>query len=99
MLTSDLLLVATRGPDARRVGRLDAIQFEIEAVHDRTEITYLHTAILGLRAFHQVIAWAPRKCYSRPAFDKLLDGFGETAGEEAQPRLRAAVRPSRRIGF
>ena len=98
-LTSDLLLLATSAPESRSVGGLRAIQFEIEAVHDRTEIKYLHTSIQGRRAFHQVIAWATRRCCSRPAFDELLKGFAETPGDETIPLPRAMPRPVRRIGF
>ena len=98
-LTSDLQLVVTNGPESRSVDGLPAIAFEIEAVHDMTHIKYLHTALLGRRAFHQVIVWASRKCYSRSAFEELLDGFRETPGEGATPRIRIPRQTPRRIGF
>ena len=98
-LTSDVVLVSASGPEARRVGGHQAIQFEIDGVHEQTAVKYLHTVVLGRRAFHQVIAWAPRKRYSRPVFDRLLDGFTETPGEDAQPRSHIAERSKRRIGF
>jgi hypothetical protein len=99
-LTASILLLGVSGPERRRVGGYDALQYEIEGVHQMTEIKYLHTVLVGNRAFHQVLAWAPRSRYSRAAFEKLLDGFAETPGQTASPRAhvqRSSV--PRRIGF
>jgi hypothetical protein len=81
-LTSSLRLLTTCGPVRREVAGFEAIQFEIEAVHDFTRIRYLHTTIGGRRAFHQVIAWAPYSRYDRRVFEKLLEGFREPPGPE-----------------
>jgi len=82
LLTSSVRLLATRGPDYRQVAGFNAIQYEIDAMHDSTRITYLHTTIAGRRAFHQVITWAPRSRYDRSIFEELLDGFREPPGPE-----------------
>lgn len=100
-LTSSVLVLGTSDPERRRVRGFDAIQYEIEVVDAMTELKYLHTAVLGRRAFHQLIAWAPRSCYSRPVFEKLIDGFREIPGPEPRPREHNApgVRVVGPIGF
>jgi hypothetical protein len=100
-LLSSVHVLNVRGPEPRKVAGFDAVQFEIKAVHDMTEVWYLHITIMGRRAFHQVIAWAPRSAFNRKAFEELLAGFRERPGPEAQPRNypdRPDASP-RRIGF
>jgi hypothetical protein len=81
-LTASLRVLTTCGPTRREVAGFEAIQYEIEAVHDFTRIRYLHTTIGGRRAFHQVIAWAPYSRYDRRVFEELLEGFRELFGPE-----------------
>jgi hypothetical protein len=100
-LLRSVLVLSTTAPERRRISGFDAVQYEIDAVHRMTEIKYLHTAIRGDRAFHQIVAWAPRTCYSRSAFEKLIAGFREREGPKARPRQHDAstVRVVRPIGF
>lgn len=86
-LTSIVRVLNVRGPEHRKVQGFDAVQFEIEGVHEMTEIWYLVTVVLGQRAFHQIVTWAPRSAYKRKVFDEIVEGFRERPGAAAQPRL------------
>jgi hypothetical protein len=101
-LTSSLHVLNVRGPEHRTISGFDAIQYEIEGVHEMTEVWYLHTTIKGRRAFHQVIGWAPRSAYKRKVFDEILAGFRERSGPAAEPRVyktQVAESDTRAIGF
>lgn len=101
-LTSAFCLLNVRGPEQRTIGGCPAVQFEIEGVYQRTELWYLHTTIMGHRAFHEVTAWALRSSYKRQVFEDLLKGFRERPGDPAQPRVYPTDSSSpvaRRIGF
>jgi hypothetical protein len=79
-------LLAVRGPQERQVAGFRAVQYELDALSDRTLITYLHTTVEGHRAFHQVLAWATRSWFDRPTFETLLDGFIERPGPDPRPQ-------------
>ena len=81
-LAASVRLLAVRGPSERQVGGCKAIQYELDALTDRTMLTYLHTTVEGRRAFHQVLTWATRSWFDRAIFDALLDGFVEQPGPE-----------------
>ena len=85
-LAASVRVLAVRGPQERQVGGFRAIQYELDALSDRTLITYLHTTVEGRRAFHQVLAWGTRSWYSRPVFERLLDGFVEQVGPDPRPQ-------------
>jgi hypothetical protein len=85
-LAASVRVLAVRGPQERQVGGFRAIQYELDALSDRTLITYLHTTVEGRRAFHQVLTWATRSWYSRAVFDRLLDGFVEQPGPDPRPQ-------------
>jgi hypothetical protein len=85
-LAASVRVLAVRGPQERQVGGFRAIQYELDALSDRTLITYLHTTVEGRRAFHQVLTWATRSWYSRPMFERLLDGFVEQPGPDPRPQ-------------
>jgi hypothetical protein len=90
-LAASVRLLAVRGPEERLVGGFRAIQYELDALTDRTLLTYLHTTVEGHRAFHQVLTWATRSWFDRPTFERLLDGFVEQAGADPRPQpLQAA---------
>jgi hypothetical protein len=82
-LTSSIRLIACSGPERRKVGGFDALQYEIEGFFQQTRIKYLHTTIAGNRAFHQVLAWSTSSRYDRESFERVLNGFGELADAEA----------------
>jgi hypothetical protein len=84
-LAASVQVIQVRGPDRRDVDGVPAIQYELEAYHDRARLKYLHTTIAGNRAFHQVLGWAPRSKYNRAAFEQLLDGFEELPGTTGDP--------------
>jgi hypothetical protein len=101
-------LLGRSNPTEREVAGFRAHQVEIRALVEGTFITYLHTTIEGTRAWHQVIGWATRSCYSRSVFDSMLEGFEELPGPAPRPldapsaplRLASARdEPARRIGF
>lgn len=86
-VTVDLLIRGIRvtrigTPQHRVIRGLDAVQYEIEGLHDSTWVKYLHTTINGRRAFHQVIAWSAHSRYDRQTFDALLEGFDELPGPD-----------------
>lgn len=81
-LAASVRLLAVRGPTERQVGGFRAIQYELDALTDRTMLTYLHTTVEGRRAFHQVLTWATRSWFDRAIFERLLDGFIEQPGPE-----------------
>ena len=85
-LASSVRLLAVRGPQERQVAGCRAVQYELDALSDRTLITYLHTTVEGKRAFHQVLAWATRSWFDRGAFERLLDGFVELPGPAPRPQ-------------
>lgn len=85
-LAASVRLLAVRGPQERQVGGFRAIQYELDALTDRTLLTYLHTTVEGRRAFHQVLTWATRSWFDRPTFERLLDGFVELPGPEPRPQ-------------
>ena len=85
-LAASVRVLAVRGPEERQVSGFRAIQYELDALSDRTLITYLHTTVEGRRAFHQVLTWATRSWFSRPVFERLLDGFTEQAGPDPRPQ-------------
>ena len=85
-LASSVQLLAVRGPQERQVAGFRAVQYELDALTDRTLVTYLHTTVDGHRAFHQVLSWATRSWFDRPTFEKLLDGFAERPGPDPRPR-------------
>jgi len=104
-LTSGLGQLVITGPEHLKIDGCDAVQFEIEGVHEatRTRIRYLFTVVMGRRALHQIVGWSPRSAYSRKVFAEMLRGFRERPGPAAQPftsESQAAVtnRP-RAIGF
>src|SRR5687767_1793436 len=53
-LAASVRLLAVRGPEERQVNGFRAVQYELDALTDRTLVTYLHTTVEGRRAFHQV---------------------------------------------
>jgi hypothetical protein len=85
-LAASVRLLAVRGPQERQVAGFRAVQYELDALSDRTLITYLHTTVEGHRGFHQVLAWATRSWFDRPTFEKLLDGFIERPGPDPRPQ-------------
>jgi hypothetical protein len=85
-LAGSVRLLAVRGPEERQVGGFRAVQYELDALSDRTLLTYLHTTVEGHRAFHQVLAWATRSWFDRPTFERLLDGFTERPGPDPRPQ-------------
>lgn len=85
-LAASVRVLAVRGPQERQVGGFRAIQYELDALSDRTLITYLHTTVEGRRAFHQVLTWGTRSWYSRAVFEGLLDGFLEQPGPDPRPQ-------------
>jgi hypothetical protein len=85
-LAGSVRVLAVRGPQERQVGGFRAVQYELEALSDRTLLTYLHTTVEGHRAFHQVLAWATRSWFDRPTFERLLDGFVEQTGPDPRPQ-------------
>jgi hypothetical protein len=85
-LAGSVRVLAVRGPQERQVGEFKAVQYELDALSDRTMLTYLHTTVEGRRAFHQVLAWATRSWFDRPTFERLLDGFAEQAGPDPRPQ-------------
>lgn len=84
-LAASVRLLAVRGPEERQVAGFRAVQYELDALSDRTLLTYLHTTVEGHRAFHQVLAWATRSWFDRPTFERLLDGFVEQPGPDPRP--------------
>ncbi len=92
-LASRNRVLAVRGPWRRLVDGRDAIQFELDAIHENTWITYLHTTVAGTEAFHQVLAWSTSARNSRPAFERLLDGFHEIAGAQGATAVRRGNQP------
>ena len=92
-LAGSVRVLAVRGPEERVVGGFRAVQDELDAVTDRTMLTYLHTTVEGHRAFHQVLTWATRSWFDRPTFERLLDGFTEQPGPDprAQPLQVAPI--------
>jgi hypothetical protein len=101
-ITSIVRLLKVRGPERRKVDGCDAVQFEIEGIHEMTEIWYLVTVVMGQRAFHQIVTWAPRSAYRRKVFDEVVGGFRERPGAAAQPRTserEERIPAARVIGF
>lgn len=86
VLGDSVRLLAVRGPQERQVAGFRAVQYELDALSDRTLLTYLHTTVEGHRAFHQVIGWATRSWFDRPTFERLLDGFAEQPGPDPRPQ-------------
>ncbi len=85
-LAGSVRVLAVRGPEERQVGGFKAVQYELDAVTDRTMLTYLHTTVEGHRAFHQVLTWATRSWFDRQTFERLLDGFVEQPGSDPRPQ-------------
>lgn len=85
-LAASVRLLAVRGPEERQVGGFRAVQYELDALTDRTLLTYLHITVEGHRAFHQVLTWAIRSWFDRPTFERLLDGFVEQPGPDPRPQ-------------
>ena len=85
-LASSVRLLAVRGPEERQVNGFRAVQYELDALTDRTLVTYLHTTVEGRRAFHQVLTWATRSWFDRATFERILDGFSEVAGPDPRPQ-------------
>lgn len=85
-LTGSIQVLAVTGPDRRRVGGFEALQFEVEGFYEGACFRYLHSTIAGRRAFHQVIAWATCSRYDRASLERLLDGFAEPRGPIPSPR-------------
>jgi len=101
-LLSIVCVLNVRGPEHRKVQGFDARQFEIEGVHEMTELWYLVTVVQGRRAFHQIVTWAPRSAYKRGVFDEIVAGFRERPGAPARPRSYEREEPAsvlRVIGF
>jgi hypothetical protein len=101
-LLSIVRVLNVRGPAHRKVQGFDARQFEIEGVHEMTELWYLVTVVQGRRAFHQIVTWAPRSAYKRGVFDEIVEGFRERPGAPAHPRSHEREEPAsalRVIGF
>lgn len=74
-------LVEVQGPERCTLGGFDALQIEaVMIVADRYVTKYLHSAVSGLRGFHQVIVWSAPSTYDRALFDRLLEGFRERPG-------------------
>jgi hypothetical protein len=84
-LAGSVRILAVRGPEERQVGGFRAVQYELDAVTDRTMLTYLHTTVEGERAFHQVLTWATRSWFDRETFERMLDGFTEQPGPAPRP--------------
>jgi hypothetical protein len=82
-LTSSIRLIACSGPERRRVGGFDAVQYEIEGFFQQTRIKYLHTTVAGKRAYHQILAWSTSSRYDRDSFERVLNGFSELADAHA----------------
>ena len=85
-LAGSVRVLAVRGPRERQVGGFNAVQYELDALTDRTLLTYLHTTVEGHRAFHQVLTWATRSWFDRQTFERLLDGFEEQPGPDPRPQ-------------
>jgi hypothetical protein len=85
-LAGSVRVLAVRGPEERQVGGFRAVQYELDALSDRTMLTYLHTTVEGRRAFHQVLTWATRSWFDRPMFERMLDGFVEQPGPAPRPQ-------------
>ena len=85
-LAASVRVLAVRGPEERTVAGFPAVQYELDALMDRTLLTYLHTTVEGRRAFHQVLTWGTRSWYDRAVFDRLLDGFSEMTGPDPRPQ-------------
>jgi hypothetical protein len=102
LLLSIVRVLKVRGPESRKVQGFDALQFEIEGVHEMTEIWYLVTIVQGRRAFHEIVTWAPRSAYKRKVCDEIVEGFRERPGAAAQSRSYERQEPvpaARVIGF
>lgn len=96
-VTVDLLIRGIRvtrisAPQHRVLRGHDAVQYEIEGLHDNTWVKYLHTTVNGRRAFHQVISWSAQSRYDRATFEALLEGFDELPGPD--PIRRHPPEPS-----
>ena len=77
---------------ASKVAGFEALQSEFVLVLGKRIVTkYLHTAIAGNRAFHQVIAWSGESTYDRSQFQRVLDGFREQPGP--RPMSRSVLPP------
>jgi hypothetical protein len=85
MLGKSVTVLSVRGPQEREVGGFKAVQYELDATCDATFLTYLHTTVLGRRAFHQILGWATRSRYDRQTFERLLDAFEELDGPDPLP--------------
>ena len=92
-LTSQGQLLEMNGPAAKTIGGLNALQTEAVIAYSRTVWKYLHTAIEGTQAFHQVLAWAPPSRYDRSTFERLVDGFAEVPGPPQAPRATRSINP------
>lgn len=90
-LSDSLRVIAINGPREIEVGGFKALQFEVEGFHNGIRLVYLHTTIEGRRAFHQVLAWAPRSRFDRQVFERLLAGFEELPGPDARIPAPPAV--------
>lgn len=86
-------LLEMNGPAARAIGGLNAVQREAVIAFGPAVFKYLHTAIEGTRAFHQVLAWAPPSRYDRSTFEKLVDSFTEVPGPAQAQRASRAINP------
>ena len=92
-LSSQWRILEMSGPVACTVGAFEALQTEALAAFDDVHLArYLHTAIAGDRAFHQVVAWAIPSAYDRATFDQLLKGFAERPGPK--PIVRSVATPT-----
>ena len=85
-LAGSVRVLAVRGPEERQVGGFRAVQYELDALSDRTMLTYLHTTVEGRRGFHQVLTWATRSWFDRALFERMLDGFVEQPGPDPRPQ-------------
>lgn len=87
-LVATKIILECDGPRSCVINECEALQTEVLMVGSRTPIRrYLHTAIAGQRAFHEVIAWVdnPRE-YDRATFEQIPEGFRERPGPLPESR-------------
>ncbi len=77
-------IVAMRGPDRSCVGDYAAVVYEIDLLCEHFVFRYLHVAIDGRRARHDVWAWTTRSRFNRQRFEEVLAGFSEMPGPDPE---------------
>jgi hypothetical protein len=97
-LASSGRIIGLRGPELRNVGDFPALVFEIDLLYEHAILTYLHVAVDGRRARHQILAWTSRSRFDRRRLDEVLAGFSEAPGPEPSriPSPASFVEPSSR---